>query len=187
MANLDLVFEPNLSRLKKLLLFPLVLFWAGLGQAQEAPILLVGPKLLPRLLQSIEGAKEKVVIQTYVFRLGKNSSSSTRQLLKALEQAAKRGVTVEIYLEQESGHKSDLNRENRKIARRLEAAGGKVKFDRPERRSHAKTAVIDGRSCMVGSHNLTDSALRFNFEASLWLESESVCQELETEIKKAFQ
>ena len=37
--------------------------------------------------------------------------------------------------------------------------------------------VIDGRYLLIGSHNLTQSALKFNHEASVWIDSVPLAEE----------
>ncbi|MBU4177899.1 MAG: phospholipase, partial [Proteobacteria bacterium] len=42
----------------------------------------------------------------------------------------------------------------------------------------AKLAVIDRRYCLVGSHNLTQSALKHNHELSLLLDNPQLAEEI---------
>jgi phosphatidylserine/phosphatidylglycerophosphate/cardiolipin synthase-like enzyme len=46
-----------------------------------------------------------------------------------------------------------------------------VVFDSPGTTTHTKVAVIDGRYIFLGSHNLTNSALKYNHELSVFIDS----------------
>ena len=77
-----------------------------------------------------------------------------------------------------SGHDHTLNRANQKTAELLKKGGVAVFFDSPNRTSHAKLAVIDRRYCLVGSHNLTQSALKHNHELSLLIDNPQLAEEI---------
>jgi phosphatidylserine/phosphatidylglycerophosphate/cardiolipin synthase-like enzyme len=77
-------------------------------------------------------------------------------------------------LSQESG---DLVKTNSETARRLVDAGIKVCPDPRQKVTHAKLVVIDRRYLFIGSHNLTQSALKYNHETSVWIDSSSLAAE----------
>ena len=162
--------------MKKPLIFLLFSVFAALstGFAQEVE-LLEGPRFAASLEQAIDGAQSSVRLATYVFRL--SPRGETGRLAKALAQAAKRGVEVELYLET-TGLKDSLERGNRQVAKWLKRNQVKVYFDTPNQRSHAKAAVIDHKFCFVGSHNLTESALKHNYELTLRVDSPALAQKL---------
>ena len=68
----------------------------------------------------------------------------------------------------------------RAVAAALLTRGGvRVVFDSPTVTSHNKTVVIDNRYVFIGSHNLTQGALRHNNELSVMI----VSPELAAEVK----
>ena len=170
--------------MKKPLVFLIFSLFAALstGFAQEIS-LLAGPRFSPSLAEAIEGAQSSVRLATYVFRL--SPRGETGRLAKALAQAAKRGVEVEVYLET-TGKKDSLELQNRQVAKWLKRNRIKVYFDGPNQRSHAKAAVIDHRLCFVGSHNLTEAALKHNYELTLRVDSPTLAQELEQSFNGQF-
>jgi len=67
---------------------------------------------------------------------------------------------------------------NRETAARLREKGNTVIFDSPRVNTHTKTAVIDGRYIFLGSHNLTNSALKYNRELSVYIDSPPLAEEI---------
>ena len=60
----------------------------------------------------------------------------------------------------------------------LTRGGVKVYFDSPSTVTHVKAVVIDGRYVYIGSHNLTQSALRHNNELSVLIDSPEMASEI---------
>jgi phosphatidylserine/phosphatidylglycerophosphate/cardiolipin synthase-like enzyme len=58
-----------------------------------------------------------------------------------------------------------------------------VFFDSPKRTTHTKLAVIDGRYTFIGSHNMTQSALKHNNELSVLIDSQAVADKTLNYIK----
>jgi len=129
------------------------------------------------LLDKINGAKSNILISMYIFKTTSKENSSANKIKEALIKAVKRGVHVKVLLELESGRSSSLNKENRHTADGLTKGGVKVSFDSPGKRTHAKAVVIDSRYTFIGSHNLTSSALGYNNELSLMIDSADVAGE----------
>lgn len=125
----------------------------------------------------IEGARESVLISTFVFKASDAEGNLARQLMERLSSASQRGVHVRVLLEQ-SDYSESINKDNNYTASRLRDAGVEVLFDSEEVTSHAKLVVVDGRFCFVGSHNLTHSALAANHEFSLLVDSVELANEL---------
>jgi phosphatidylserine/phosphatidylglycerophosphate/cardiolipin synthase-like enzyme len=90
-----------------------------------------------------------------------------------------------VVLERDSGTKNDrLGEENRHTAAYLSREGVKVFFDSPSIVTHAKVAVIDGRYVYLGSHNLTQSALRHNNELSVRIDSPEMAAEVTSYLER---
>ena len=142
------------------------------------------------LLYKVNGAKSNILISMYIFKTTGRKENTANKIKEALIQAEKRGVHVKVLLELEDRRSSSLNKENRHTADGLTKGGVKVSFDSPGKRTHAKAVVIDSRYTFIGSHNLTSSALGYNNELSLMIDSADVAGEttryIEEIIAKSF-
>ena len=125
----------------------------------------------------ITNADQRIDLAMFVFKTGKGRNNRPAGLARDLVAARQRGVKVRVILE-ESRHDPTLNRSNQETAQLLRKGGVAVFFDSPHRTNHAKLAVIDGRYCLVGSHNLTQSALKYNHEFSLLLDNPTLAKEI---------
>ncbi|MHB8828577.1 MAG: phospholipase D-like domain-containing protein [Syntrophales bacterium] len=150
-------------------------FAAHAGRPVQAR-LLTDREYFDVLRDGIEGAQTEIVICAYLFKTLAGAKGFPEKILKSLSAAAKRGVRVLAVMElsQDSG---DLLQTNAETAKRLEQAGIKVCPDPRNKVTHAKLAVIDRRQLFIGSHNLTQSALKYNHEASVWIESPAMAGE----------
>jgi phosphatidylserine/phosphatidylglycerophosphate/cardiolipin synthase-like enzyme len=83
---------------------------------------------------------------------------------------------VTVVLESDGNPASTVNRDNGETAERLKKAGMDVHWDSPKKTTHTKLAVIDGRYTFIGSHNLTQSALKYNNEMSVMIDSQAVAE-----------
>ncbi|MBA3002811.1 MAG: phospholipase [Desulfurivibrio sp.] len=125
----------------------------------------------------ISKASQRIDLAMFLFKTSRTSDNLPAELIRDLIAAKQRGVEVRIILEY-SSHDQKLNRANQETAETLRKGGVKVVFDSPGRTNHAKLAVIDRRYCLVGSHNLTQSALKYNHEFSLLLDSPPLAGEI---------
>jgi phosphatidylserine/phosphatidylglycerophosphate/cardiolipin synthase-like enzyme len=130
-----------------------------------------------KLMSVIEESRSEIIMSFFLFKTNGFKSSYTDRILNSLVGASKRGVTVTVILEQEKDANSMINRSNRATTKRLKSGGIKVFFDSPETTTHTKVAVIDNRYIFLGSHNLTNSALKYNNEISLFVDSPEMARE----------
>lgn len=100
------------------------------------------------------------------------------KMLKALVAAARRGARVAVILAATTDVKLVLYAA-RGLYSRLLKNRIEVYEWRGERVLHAKTAVIDGRWCTIGSSNLDALSLRQNLEVNAIITEPSLCQALE--------
>ncbi len=101
--------------------------------------------------------------------------SPGNRILRELVKAKERGVKVEVIFERSGMEsQSDLTRENMNTGAYLAKKGLAVYFDSEGRTTHSKLFVIDGRYVIIGSANLTYSALAKNNETSVIIESEKL-------------
>ncbi len=129
--------------------------------ADRYEILDVYNDVFKSLTQDINGAKDVIYVSFYILGL----DSSTKNLLKALVSAHKRGVSVYVLYDNYSVLRY------RKWARAaivyLKAAGVPIhaslpfslapnKYMRPDLRNHRKIVTIDHNICYTGSQNIID-------------------------------
>ncbi|MFA6464850.1 MAG: phospholipase D-like domain-containing protein [Desulfurivibrionaceae bacterium] len=125
----------------------------------------------------IKNATQRIDLAMFLFKTSPASSNRPAGLVRELVAARKRGVAVRVILEY-SSHDQSLNRTNQETAQALKKGGVAVFFDSPGQTTHAKLAVIDRRYCLVGSHNLSQSALKYNHEFSLLLDDPGLAEEI---------
>jgi len=137
--------------------------------------LLEDREYFPVFMKAVDGAKSEIVMSFFLFKTSGYRTSYTDRLLAGLVRAAKRGVRVRVILERgNDGGDSQVDTSNRETAARLRQGGIDVDFDSPRVTTHTKVAVIDGRYILLGSHNLTNSALKYNHELSVFVDSPSL-------------
>jgi phosphatidylserine/phosphatidylglycerophosphate/cardiolipin synthase-like enzyme len=132
--------------------------------------LLLDQDYFTALLDGVDRARSEIFFSAYLFRTIKNAKGYPEAVLKSLLAAAKRGVRVDVVFEQNRDG-DDISRNNAETAERLKRGGIRVCMDAPDRVTHTKLVVIDRRYVLIGSHNLTQSALKYNHEASVWIDS----------------
>ncbi len=130
------------------------------------------------LLGTIKGAKSEIVMAFFLFKTNGYKSNYPDILLNYLIKAAKRGVRIRVLLERGKGVTSQVDKNNRETALRLREGGIDVSFDTPRTTTHTKVVVIDRRYTFLGSHNLTSSALKYNHELSLLVDSPELAMEI---------
>ncbi|MDH5298290.1 MAG: phospholipase D-like domain-containing protein [Desulfobulbaceae bacterium] len=139
--------------------------------------LLTDDQYYPALCHLIRTARQRIDLAMFLFKITGSPANRPRLVMEELAAARKRGVQVQVLLEQ-SGYDEDLNRENKKSAAQLRRKGINVAFDGKETTSHTKVVVIDRHLCLLGSHNLTHSALATNHETSLLIDSRELAEQL---------
>jgi phosphatidylserine/phosphatidylglycerophosphate/cardiolipin synthase-like enzyme len=150
---------------------------AGTGFSTKAD-LLRNREYAEALLQGIETARKSIILSFYLFKVTDSRGNLPQKIAVELVNARKRGVEVTVILEKSSDARDPLNEENRHTAALLQRGGVKVFFDSPRITTHTKAAVIDGRYVYLGSHNLTQSALRHNNELSVFIDSPEMAAEV---------
>lgn len=132
------------------------------------------------LLRGIREARREIIFSFYLFKKTESRGNKPREIATELVRAKKRGVDVMVVLEEGSNRNDPLNAENRATAQFLSSNGVKIFFDSPRVTTHAKVAVIDSRFVYLGSHNLTQSALRHNNELSVLIDSPEIAAEVKS-------
>ena len=145
------------------------------AETHEARVtLLKDTEFAEAILVGIRNARKSITCSYYLFVVhGKNESG---KVLDELVRARRRGVDVRVILEK-TRNKDRLNEENLHTAALLARGRVKVFFDTPDVVTHLKVTVIDGRYVFMGSHNLTEGALRHNNELSVLIDSPELAGE----------
>lgn len=136
-----------------------------------AAIILTNENYFPALLRLIDEAQNEIFMSIFSFKAGVHKNSYPDRILGHLAKAVKRGVSVKVILEATGRNGDELNTQNRKTGKLLEEKGVSVYFDSPRTTTHTKLIVIDEKVVILGSHNLTQSALKYNNEISILMES----------------
>lgn len=131
----------------------------------------------PAVRREIRAAKKDIIVTVYVFRVypHANPKSPTFVLLQELLEARRRGVKVRVILERTCWQNE--------TAREMLAAGGvDARYASGGNLLHQKVVVIDDDTCLVGSHNWSDSALKFNHEVSELVRSKTQAKRMRERI-----
>ena len=131
------------------------------------------------LLKQIRSAGKNVLFSFYLFKISESPDNKPRRIAEELINARNRGVAVTVILEESNEQDDSLNIENHKTAVLLSQKGIKVLFDSPLTTTHVKAAIIDNRYVFLGSHNLTQSALQYNNELSVRIDSKALAGEIQ--------
>ncbi|MCS6913580.1 MAG: phospholipase D-like domain-containing protein, partial [Myxococcota bacterium] len=127
------------------------------------------------LLELLQGAQRRLDVLLYSVRLYPgNPEAPSTQALRALREAAGRGVPVRVLLEH-SGFNEELNRYNEEAARYLAEGGVAVRFDSASTITHAKLVLCDDRAT-VGSMNWGHGGFRLHHELNALLEGPVVSE-----------
>jgi phosphatidylserine/phosphatidylglycerophosphate/cardiolipin synthase-like enzyme len=150
----------------------------SLNQGSGCPVVVLkNNDFLPVLLKAIDEARDEIFISIFSFRAGVHKRSYPDRILAHLGRAVKRGVDVKVVLEITGKTSDELSAQNRKTKKLLEEQGVVVYLDSPKKTTHTKLIVIDQRLVILGSHNWTQSALKYNNEISLLVESQELARE----------
>src|SRR5688572_10218950 len=127
-----------------------------LTRGNRYTVLTNGDQIFPPMLQAIRGAKRRVSFETYIYKAGDMAEQFTR----AFEEAARRGVRVNLVIDAVGG--SGIDDEH---VKRLEAAGCRIAtFNKPSwysleevnYRTHRKLLVVDGVTAFTGGVGIDD-------------------------------
>ena len=129
----------------------------------------------PAVIDLINSAKESIVISLYM--LVASEKGPIALLMKDLEEALDRGVSVEIYLNTNfTGDMTGLTSEEKPF-KRLEEKGAIINPVSRKYMLHDKLIIVDSRYVVEGSHNWSINALRQNLESSALIDSPAFARE----------
>ncbi len=130
-----------------------------------------GPMARGALLERLKAAREEILVAAFVL--------TDQEVVKALVQAQRRGVGVQVLLETRNlrdSREDDLLR-----------AGVAVRKDGNPYTLHHKVMVIDGTWAVTGSYNFTARAWQVNNENLLILKSPSLAERYRQEFLRLWQ
>jgi cardiolipin synthase len=141
---------------------------ADLVEGNTYDVLVNGDQVFPAMLQAIAGARERISFETYVYDAGRAAD----QFTDALEQAARRGVTVNVILDAIGTGRMEASH-----LKRLEMAGCHVVSFNPtdwytleelNYRTHRKILVVDGAVAFTGGVGVADQWLGHAQDPQHW-------------------
>jgi phosphatidylserine/phosphatidylglycerophosphate/cardiolipin synthase-like enzyme len=154
------------------------------AQSICSAVLLKNQEYFPALIKAIDEAKSEIIMSFFLFKAGVHKNSYPDRVLAHLAKSAQKGVRVLVILENSGGHDRNLDAQNRRTKQLLEAKGVEVYFDSPRKTLHNKIIVIDQRLVLLGSHNLTQAALKYNDEISILIDRPELAEEARTYMLK---
>jgi len=175
---------------RHLITFLIALGWLGITARafcyQAEVIDISGNRYFPAVKEAISNAQSSISIAMFTIESSlSREDSRPNQLIGALIEAKKRGVDVEVILDQNVDfvHRRRISDWETKIKstrayRRLKDAGIKVFYDEPARYTHAKVVVIDRKTVIVGSTNWTESSFDNNIETDVLINSGQLAEEI---------
>lgn len=151
---------------------------------ETAPVrVLVDRAFSDALLSDLQQAKHSIIIVMYLFKISGRRSALPDRIADVLREKHKQGLGITVILNMDrkrAGYETadSVDQTNLATAKRLKDKGIEVDFDSSRVITHAKVIIIDGKIVYIGSHNLTQSALRYNHEVSVRIVSPAVAREL---------
>ena len=146
--------------------------------AYEKNVLLLDRDYYPQVKRLINNAKKSIHLMMFEASYYKKyPESPSNQLIRALINAKKRGVSVEVILEVKNKNERTTKR-NLETGRILQKEGIDVIVDPEDITTHTKLIIIDGRIIILGSTNWTFNALNKNHEISTVIHSEETAEEV---------
>lgn len=131
-----------------------------------------------------EISKAQVSIDLFMFVVSFNPNepkSKPARLLKSLVEAKKRGVEVNVYLDQNVdlfNGTNEIEGKNNEAVDYIKMNGLNVYMDDKYNYSHSKALVIDKKIALIGSSNWSRSAFNRNQEANILVRSEKFAKEI---------
>lgn len=145
-----------------------------------------GTKYFPAVKEVILKAQKSINVVMFTIEASiSKQDSKPNQLIDVLIEAKKRGVDVEVILDQnvdfvQRRHAGDweTNIKSTRAYRRLKEAGIKVYYDEPARYTHAKCIIIDKKIVILGSTNWTQASFDNNIETNVLIKSKKLAEEI---------
>jgi phosphatidylserine/phosphatidylglycerophosphate/cardiolipin synthase-like enzyme len=124
----------------------------------------------------LDSAQESITVSMFIVVSGPWPRHPINRLLSSLERALRRGVEVTIYYNTKDTENNDFSTEEALAP--LGKKGARLFAASPLHKLHDKLIIVDSRYVVIGSTNWSTSALRYNFESSVLIDSPGLAQEL---------
>lgn len=129
----------------------------------------------PAVIKLLDSAKESIVMSMYMVK--PNESGPVYLLVKDLEEALDRGVSVEIYLNTRPDHGMPPSDIMIQPLQALINKGAKIYKFTPNVRLHDKLIVVDSRYVVDGSMNWSLAAIKSNYESAVLIDSPELAKD----------
>jgi len=129
----------------------------------------------PAVIHLLDNAKESIVMSMYILK--PNESGPVYLLVKDLEEALDRGVSVEIYLNTRPDHGMSPSDITIHPLQALIKKGAKIYKFTPSLRLHDKLIIVDSRYVVDGSMNWSVSAIKSNYESAVLIDSPELAKD----------
>ncbi|WP_262967237.1 phospholipase D-like domain-containing protein [Methylobacter psychrophilus] len=148
-------------------------------QVAEANIrLLSGDDWAPWFVQQVDQALTSIHLSIYMISDHWRSPEVGKlNLVDSLVKAGLRGLTCRCIIDQPH----NLNRRipfNTKAARKLQAAGWKIRIMPTGKTLHEKILLLDKQLVVIGSHNISKASAISNFDTSLAVDSAALAERI---------
>ncbi len=129
----------------------------------------------PAVIQLLDNAKESIVMSMYMVK--PNEGGPVYLLVKDLEEALDRGVSVEIYLNTRPDHGMPPSDIMNQPLQSLINKGAKIYKFTPNVRLHDKLIIVDSRYVVDGSMNWSVAAIKSNYESAVLIDSPELAKD----------
>lgn len=134
----------------------------------EPAWLLLDEAFMPKVLEFLKDAKKRVWICAYTWRWYAHAPEKNIQKFNNLMvRLSSSGLDIRAIVD------------NAEQAKSLAALGISTKYLPTKKVLHTKAILIDDKTLILGSHNLTERGTAENFEASIALQNPDICLEFE--------
>jgi hypothetical protein len=134
------------------------------------------------VLDLIDSAKGSVVVSMYI--MVPSEEGPVGLLMKALEKALDRGVSVELYLNTDFAGSMTAPTFEEMPFKRLEEKGAVIKPVSQKYMLHDKLVIVDSRYVVEGSHNWSIKALKQNHESATLIDSPDLAREKSSRVRE---
>lgn len=139
-------------------------------------------KYEPAVIELLDGAKSSIVISMYTIQAEEKGPIGL--LIKDLEEALDRGVSVEIYLNTRFKDDQSLSVGREPAYDAFRRKGGKIFPVTHSTRMHDKLIIVDNRYVVIGSANWSISSLKNNYESVTLVDSPQFAEDMLVRLRR---
>ncbi len=136
----------------------------------------------PAVLKAIQTAQKSIHACFYHISYNPKKENEVHPLLDALIDAKNRGLDVQVILDLsfEFSRKADMSKKNTQAFSYLQRNGIPVFYDDTQILTHAKYWIVDQKTVIVGSFNLSKKSLTENRETAVLIQSPEIASQYES-------